>query len=357
METIIEGNAKIQVEIQKIVDKKMPTFYNPIMSTNRDFTLLVLYALEKETLDIIDPLAGTGIRSIRILKELPETKIRKIVVNDIKPDFKEIMTQNLELNNINNTTKIEILNLDANTALNTQGHFDYIDLDPFGTPNPYLDSAIRALKRNGILSICATDTSSLCGSYKKACKRKYWATPSRDELMHEFGTRILIRKVQLLGAHHERALTPLLSYATDHYIKVFFKSKNSKSEVDEILKQHKYYNEKGPIWLGPIQDEELIIKMIDQKTIPITKKTEKLLTTLKEEAQIKEPFYCDTHKYSSEQKHKTVPKINKIIEKLEDKGYLATKTHFNQNAIKTNAPQETIHKIIDKLTEQNIKEN
>jgi tRNA (guanine26-N2/guanine27-N2)-dimethyltransferase len=349
METIKEGKAIIEIETKKVVDKKMPTFYNPIMSTNRDFTILLLSTINKEKLDIIDPLAGSGIRSIRIIKELPRNKINKIIINDIKLDFKKTITKNLEKNNINQEN-ITILNEDANKALNTQGHFDYIDIDPFGTPNPFLDSAIRALKREAIISVCATDTSSLCGTYPKACQRKYWATPSRNELMHEFATRILIRKVQLIGAQHEKALTPIISYATDHYIKIFFKSKNSKSETDKILKQHEYYEEKGPIWTGHINDEEIIKKMIEQKNkIPITKKTEKLLELLREEAKITNNFFYDLHKHSSKQKNKTIPKTNKIIKELEKKGYQATKTHFNKNAIKTNAPNNIIEKTIQEL--------
>ncbi|MCU0373510.1 MAG: ATP-binding protein, partial [Ignavibacteria bacterium] len=41
--------------------------------------------------------------------------------------------------------------------------FDYIDIDPFGSPCPFLDAAIKRLSRGGILAVTATDTSALAG--------------------------------------------------------------------------------------------------------------------------------------------------------------------------------------------------
>ena len=73
--------------------------------------------------------------------------------------------------------------------MNSTG-FDYIDVDPFGSPNPFLDAAIKRIARDGILAVTATDTAPLCGTYTNACRRKYWAVPLRNELMHEIGIRI-----------------------------------------------------------------------------------------------------------------------------------------------------------------------
>ena len=40
------------------------------------------------------------------------------------------------------------------------GYFDYIDIDPFGSPNPFLAAAIGRITRNGIVAVTATDTAS-----------------------------------------------------------------------------------------------------------------------------------------------------------------------------------------------------
>ena len=210
MEQIIkEGNSNIYGELKKVVSADMDVFYNPVMQVNRDFTLLILASIDNTNMKIADPLAGSGIRTLRILDELPEKittnrkgeeqKISQIFVNDLKKNYEKYFKKNIDLNNLNETqkNKISIFNNDARTFLIKNRPFDYIDVDPFGTPNPFLDSALQAIRNRGILAITATDTSSLCGSYPSACKRKYYATPLRNEWMHEFGARILIMKTQL----------------------------------------------------------------------------------------------------------------------------------------------------------------
>ena len=56
-----------------------------------------------------------------------------------------------------------------------QEYYDYVDLDPFGTPVEFIPAALQALKRNGILAITATDTAPLAGTQAKKCVRRYGA--------------------------------------------------------------------------------------------------------------------------------------------------------------------------------------
>src|SRR5690606_17379899 len=158
-------------------------------------------------------------------------------------------------------------NDDANYFLNSNKMFDYIDIDPFGSPNQFLDSSIRHLKKKGLLAVTATDTAALCGTYPDACKRKYWANPLRNELMHEVGLRIFIRKIQLVASQYDKALTPILSYAKDHYVRVFFKSEPGKSKVNKILNEHNFFMEKGPMWTGNLNDLEVLEKLEKSKLI------------------------------------------------------------------------------------------
>ena len=83
MKTIInEGLAKINVENKKIVSKEMEVFYNPVMGINRDISVLLLNSINNNDLQIADPLAASGIRSIRFLKELNKNKISRIYIDD-----------------------------------------------------------------------------------------------------------------------------------------------------------------------------------------------------------------------------------------------------------------------------------
>ncbi|GAG35537.1 unnamed protein product, partial [marine sediment metagenome] len=219
---IAEGKALIFAPKEKKVSKKLPVFYNPAMKLNRDISVLLLNSIKNKDMQIALPLAGTGVRGARFLLELNKNKIKNISMNDYNGKASKIIEQNLKLNKIKKTKKISITKKDANLFLLESSGFDYIDIDPFGTPNYFLDSAVKRLAREGILAVTATDTSALAGSFPAACKRKYWAVPIREELKHEIGLRILIRKVQLIGAQFDKALTPIFSYAEQHYMRAFF---------------------------------------------------------------------------------------------------------------------------------------
>lgn len=42
--------------------------------------------------------------------------------------------------------------------------YDAVDLDPYGTPAPLLDSAVQAVAEGGLLLVTATDMAVLCGN-------------------------------------------------------------------------------------------------------------------------------------------------------------------------------------------------
>jgi tRNA (guanine26-N2/guanine27-N2)-dimethyltransferase len=354
---ISEASSKIYGELQEVVDKDMDVFYNPVMRINRDTTILILSAEDQKEMKIADPLAGSGIRTFRILKEIEENnpeKIKSIFVNDKKWEFKNYFEKNIELNNLSESqkSKLKIHEEDANIFLLKNKVFDYIDIDPFGSPNPFLDSAVQSLRNKSILAITATDTSALCGSYPTAGERKYWAIPLRNELMHEFGTRILIRKVQLIGGQHDKALTPIFTFAKEHYMKVFFRCENGKKKVDEIMKQHNTFHLKdkiyGPVWLGQLWDKILVENMLKlSETADVHKETKKLITAINEECKIEVPFFFDIHQLSRKKKTGDNPRFEKLIEQLRNKGFQASRTHFSMTGIKTDAPEEEVSIIFD----------
>ena len=247
---INEGSAKLRIAAAKKISKEMPVFYNPVMKLNRDIAVLLLNSMDKKNLQIADPLAGSGIRSIRFLLELNKDKLKTIFINDYSKNSIKSIKENLKLNKIRLNNKIIIKNEDANLFLLNSTGFDHIDIDPFGTPNPYLDSAVKRLARDGILAVTATDTAPLAGTYPTACLRKYWAIPLRNELMHEIGLRILIRKIQLIGAQYDKALMPVFSYFKEHYFRVFLRCEKGKKDVDKVIEQHGMFENAGPMWLG-----------------------------------------------------------------------------------------------------------
>ncbi len=333
---IQEGQAEIYIPKQKKISKKLPVFYNPVMELNRTISVLVLKNIPNQNMQIGLPLAGTGIRGIRFLKELPKNKIKFIYLNDYNKKSVNLIKKNLKQNKLK--SKIRLFNQDANQFILENKGFDYIDIDPFGTPNPFLDSAVKALSRNSILAITATDTAPLAGTYPSACKRKYWAVPKLDSNKHETGLRILIRKCQLIAAQYEKALTPILAYYHEHYFRIFFKCEKGKTKVDKIIKQHGMFNNAGPLWLGKLWDVKLINRI----------KTDlKIINIIKQECKINTVGFIDIHKFCKKYKLK-IPKTEILIKKIKSKKHKASQTHFLPTGIRTSMSEKNLIRLFSR---------
>ena len=356
MSIITEGSCKIKVELPpKDVHAQMEVFYNPVMASNRNIAILLLNSVENEQMNIASPLAGSGIRELRFLKELKPGKIQNIFVNDIKENFPRVLAENLKLNSLKKD-KLIIHNDDANLFLLNQvkhckegkfcGYFDYIDIDPFGSPNPFLASAVARITREGIIAVTATDTAALTGTYPKVTKRKYWAKAVRSYMMHEIGLRILIRKVQLQGVQFDKALIPMLAYHKDHYFRIYFRCVKGKEKCDEVLKEHRYllfnpksleftvseFNQKkgfeyfGPLWAGKLMDRKLITRMTTENPFP---EEQKFLDLLLEESKLDMVGFYDLHVVAKKYGLETT-KIGPVMRKVK-----GVRTHFSPTGIKT----------------------
>lgn len=372
MKSVEEGKAKIVIPKYDKITAKMPVFYNPAMKLNRDISVLVLDSIEENNLLIADPLAGSGIRSIRFLLELNKKKIKKIYINDYSKTAIKYLRKNLLLNKINKN-KIKISNRDANIFLLESFGFDYIDIDPFGYPGRFWDSAIKRMSKKGILAVTATDTSALCGSSLNACLRKYNAKPLRNECMHELGIRILIKALQIAGAKYEKALTPLFSYSKEHYMRVFLQCEKSKKTANDVLNYHGYFlyckeclfravtkdvfnsnicpnckamlDYAGPLWLGQLWNTDFL-KKINFNKAPF--EAYRLLEIINEEAKVNALGFYEINKICEKYKIKKCPKINSIISELRNK-HQASRTHFSNICIRTDADLKEIVKVMKRI--------
>jgi tRNA (guanine26-N2/guanine27-N2)-dimethyltransferase len=344
---ITEGSVTIEAPVEEKISAKLPVFYNPAMKFNRDITVLLLNSVEDKSIKVCDLLAGTGIRSIRFLAELSKGKVESIVINDLNPKSRELIEKNITANNAkfkDKKTEIEITGSEASALLLASTGFDYIDLDPFGTPNPFLDASIKRISRGGILAVTATDTSSLAGTFPKVCQRNYWAVPDKSHLKHESGLRILIRKVQLIAAQYEKALTPIFSYSKEHYMRVFFRCIKSKSKADEILANHGLFNGKGPMWLGPLHDKELVEKMY-RNCSAIPDFDARFLQIIRDEGKLDIVGFHDIHVLCSRHKLE-VPKYGRIFEEIKKQGHPASRTHFSEYGIKSSISEKRLIDIL-----------
>ena len=383
IKTVEEGLTKIQFPEFDKISSDAPVFYNPHMELNRDISILALQTFQKQedrNINICDLFGGSGIRGVRYKNEIDG--VGYVFINDISETANEYERHNVELNNLED---IEIFQHDASMFLRMhRGEFDVIDIDPFGTPSPFLDSAGYCSRRNSLLCVTATDTSALCGTYKEPCIRKYNAKPYKSEYCHETGIRILAGFVALTLAKYSKSIEVKLSHSTEHYMRLYIEVKKGSKKSDECLKnigyishcKHCLYREEnkglatstpdicpecgekliqaGPLWLGEIQNEEFISKMIESsenKKLNTKEDVLKLLESCRIEAKSPATFY-DVHKICKILKI-SAPKLDLVFGNLEKEGFEAVKTHFNPLGIKTNAPLKKIKEIIKTLSSSN----
>ena len=235
-----------------IPSKSMNVFYNRKMVINRDLTNLAITAYNKlynqNSLIIVDSMAASGIGSMRILRECKN--IKKIYINDINPIAFELIKKNIKLNKLDKSKiQIEISRKDANFLFSEIAQVNcfnskkdgqkpnVIMIDPFGTPNHYIDSAFKAIKKvNGLLCITATDTAVLFGIKPKACLRKYMSKPLHNEYSKEIGARILIYFISRMANINNLGISPLLTFYSNHFIRVFALTFKVKKKLQNKLK-------------------------------------------------------------------------------------------------------------------------
>jgi tRNA (guanine26-N2/guanine27-N2)-dimethyltransferase len=376
---VIEGQVKLEVpELSSYrtpsgdyTPSLAPVFYNPHMELSRDLSVLACAVFSGERkIEVCDPMAGVGVRGLRYAKEVEG--VSSAVLNDRSPLAQELLRRNVELNELEN---VKITKEDANVLLSSN-KFDLVDLDPFGSPVTFLDSACRSLRPHALLLVTATDTAPLCGTGERACLRKYSAKPLRTEYCREIGLRILIGSAQRTAAKFGISLDPIFSHATRHYFRVGFLVRRGRSLADALLKRQgmishcfacgrrKVYEGRffgleevcacgnrlqhaGPMWLGELGKRDFLSEMsqeLERRTFRRTVEERKLLQLLSSEAEGPPTFYS-IHELC-ERVRTSPPKLDRVIEGLRKMGFRASRTHFSPDGVRTDAPVEVLLQLL-----------
>jgi len=391
-EIMQEGKVKVLVpkleafvkSLSEYAPSKAPVFYNPVMELNRDIAVLALQAYQRtlgREISVCEPLAGCGIRGIRFATEVEGVK--KVVINDINAKAFQLASYNVRMNEL--SERVLVKNEDASFLLGSYGaprkRFDAIDIDPFGSPVPYLDSAIRALRNSGLLALTATDMAPLCGVHPRACIRKYGGKPLRTEYCHELAVRLLAGSLAMTAAKYEMGISIIFSHSTDHYIRIYAIAKYGAKKADENVKKMGYIlhcfkclhrepvkglflikgfgkcsecgskiDVAGPLWLGKLSDRQfckLMKKELKRRAFKQGEKIRKILTLIENEVEAPITYYvldklCDTLNLP-------VPPLKKVVEALRRKGFQALLTHFNPKGIKSNVSAIKIQEVLREI--------
>lgn len=361
-----EGEITLEVPSGNIYDN--PVFYNPEGELSRDISLCAVQVFQKsfgEKLTICDALAGTGAKGLRYAKEIDGVK--KVFLNDKNPSAVRLIKKNAKKNKIEK--KCSVKSMDASVLMRSD-IFNVIDLDPFGSPVTFTDSAAWSIYHKGLLCVTATDQSALAGTYPESCMRKYGIKSIKTEFYAELGTRILLSHVILNLARYDKAFVPVLSFASKHYYKVFGIIEHA-GRISDLLSKFGFVSycpmcgerkfgkiERldskghaflicGPIYLGKINDRafcESTLGELRERKFRLKKEESKLLEIIVDESDLP-AFYYDIH-YLSKKLKKETPNFESLAKRLKDRGFRTSRTHFCLTAIKTDADYESLCSVL-----------
>ncbi|AHC51610.1 N2,N2-dimethylguanosine tRNA methyltransferase [Sulfolobus acidocaldarius SUSAZ] len=375
---IIEGKARILIPNYKdyMKDGKFdpswaPVFYNPKMILNRDLSVLVANVVKPKSL--IDGLSATGVRGIRYGLEI--NGVEEIILNDIDSDAVELIKKNVKINDLESRAKIYNKNINS---LLYEIKVDYVDIDPFGSPAPFLLSSFSAAKSKQYVAITATDLAALMCSSKTSARRKYGLICNKMSFSRELGLRGLISKAITEAAVVEKAVTPVFSFYNDYYYRVIFKVERGAKKVDRQLSKLVYYYEcpkcgyrieseylqqmkcpdcnlvmqtYGPAYKESLVDYEFLNNMISEldkfNYFQTFNKLKSILLTIKDESKYNENYYRID--FLASLARVNVPRRNNVINCLAE----ASRTHLDPLGVKTSKNIDEIKECIKKLSGRN----
>lgn len=191
------------------------------------------------------------------------------------------------------TNGLHFQRLDARMAM-VDAAYQWVDLDPFGSPIQFLDAALQSLSRTGVLEVTATDTAALTGSSPSSQARRYQAKGLVDEYAHDDAVRLLLGTVATTAARLDKVVTPLLALFDGHHVRISLLVKTSKSEATKIRDSigwrvrcedvpYRFVHHpapdqlkaaSGPMWIGPMWHHGIASRMTEERALDLCHPTE-----------------------------------------------------------------------------------
>ena len=294
--------------------------------------------------------AATGVRGLRLLSE--SGAFGSFAFTESNPDACAILRENVA-----RFPGARARCADARTVPD-DAPFDYVDLDPYGSPAPFASTALASVRPGGVLAVTATDMMVLAGAQPAACVRHYGARPVRGRLGPEGGLRILLaylsREAESLG----REVRPLLAYARDHYVRVALRVRERSAEAPPVgvIEPDRWDGPSvgdrgpyGPLWLGPLFDPELVARLAAPEGAAHPHEVGRFLSTIREEVTVDRPFYFEANVLASHLDLAAPPSLRTVEVGLRALGFRFARTHARPEGFRTDAPRGTVERLFRSL--------
>ena len=217
-------------------------FYNPAMAGSRTRSVLLLkYALRQGLLGkgavyALDGLTASGLRARRWLNELSPEEAERVsaTIVDLEEEaLRWAKASHSEFPPNHGKGLLESSMGDLRAEVLRSGRH-WVDIDPYGSPMPFIDAAMQSMARSGVMEVSATDTAALTGSSRTALMRRYGARVRTDSLSHDSGMRVMLANFARVAARHDRSIEPLVSVWDSHHLRVSFRVLKSVSKANEL---------------------------------------------------------------------------------------------------------------------------
>jgi tRNA (guanine26-N2/guanine27-N2)-dimethyltransferase len=364
---VSEGRVTVSVPEQPEQGAGDAVFYNPEQELNRDLTVAALRAYRDRAAagevdgppprSYLDATAASGIRGIRAAAAGFDA-----TCCDVDPDAVELARENFAHNELEGTA----VHRDAN-ALMHEERYDVVDLDPFGTPVPFVDAACNAAR--SLLCVTATDTAPLCGAHFQSGVRSYGAVPRNTEFHAEMGLRVLLSALVRTAARYDVAAEPVLSHSAPHYARTYLELTSGARAADALLEELGYVDwcpdcywrttrhglvhdpttdcgncgrttkPAGPLWLGRTHEDAFLartrehVKGLDDE-LGVARAVGRTLDRL--DGELAEPTHYDQHKLFGNWGEPAIG-MDGFIQRLREVGHEASRTHYGGTTFKTTA--------------------
>ncbi len=292
--------------------------------------------------------AATGVRGLRLLVE--SRLVARLVLTESHPWAFEVLARNVARYQ---SRGARALLYDARRPL-ARGAFDYVDLDPYGSPQPFLASALAALSPRGVLGVTATDLRVLAGAERGAAERRYGGRPVRGRLGPEGGLRILLAYLARAALAVGRSVVPLLCYVRGHHVRAYVRLGpagappapvgliDPPSWTGPALPNGGPF---GPLWLGPLFDPSLVGALAVPATAERPTELGRLIERFRSELDADTPFYYESNSLAREIPLSLPPPVDRLLAALRAAGYAAGRTHARDGAFRTTAPRLEVERL------------
>jgi tRNA (guanine26-N2/guanine27-N2)-dimethyltransferase len=243
------------------------------------------------------------------------------------------------------------------------GSFDYVDLDPYGTPVPFLDAAFRRLAPGGLLAVTATDTRVLAGVDRGVAERRYGGRPVRGRLGPEGGLRLLLAEVARLASARGSRIAPRLAYVGSHHVRAYLTVADAAGDAPPLpvgaIDPERWTGPPlgaagpvGPFWLGPLLDAALVGRLRPMDGAAEPRALARKIEILQEEVTVDRPFFYESNSIAEELGLASPPSVGSMAAELAVRGFRTARTQSRPGAFRTDAPCDEVRAAAQRLSGQ-----